>query len=801
MDDNWFKPFPTRTGDAQGGATERTMAAKVGESGFRTAIQNNHDGSVTMMRTRGGAAEYTTTPAPKKAVVVSCAGVMGPIQETDYSLRQWYSASDTDGLSTEQIAALALELTMTSTDGIFKFMRQPLKKMVGTIGVDAMGDPSTTPVTIWFARSATTMPVADPLVTGLKVTERAARTYYDAIPAHGKDPHSFGLHYAIQRVKKLSLKFSAANSCDSVMTFSKDVAGTPKTDFGNANGASAETGLANRTFYAGGGMKRLKLAVGDKLNQWDFQDKGWFLDYIGGDNAYSLARRSKILEITGSGIPVFGAPDLRPDCANLSKVQMFGQMWHGLATADGVKTPSRTLADGTTVVNEQTRKIYDFVTPPGGDTYFVKSPATLPTPVTPDSLLSIGAKFTNYALFSGKEKRYSCTASFELGAGKFIHFDENNTAHVLSLEAVGFSTGLGGGAEGNLAVITAITIKAYDWGKADAFNSSTKTQIFQQTVPVPITFEPSGIVNDGPGTHVVSASSTGRKAIIEIVEPYDAYTDTPTTDWIIEVSIPAEKTGITGALIWSKSVLSDESTGQASRIGTVTDRWYETFPLPNGNPNVIEKWYENGVIETVYLPRIYKRRMVAVAGYAANDTLFIIEGLHQETSGVRTTTARYYRLLRRTTIRPATDAPTPMPDPVWEFTDSAPSFMGYATRSWLAPTGPAYDWLHNVEPSTVYSNLPNTDSFTDNTKQYTCGNFPPTVITSQDRFSTLPMRVLKRVTNNIALLQVHNASVFIDTAFIYPGGYVATSNPAPMYATFDPVTEDISVGDTPRCFV
>lgn len=56
--------FPTRNSPAQGDASERTMAEKVDACGFRTVIRNNPDGSVTMLRTRGGALDYTTTPAP-----------------------------------------------------------------------------------------------------------------------------------------------------------------------------------------------------------------------------------------------------------------------------------------------------------------------------------------------------------------------------------------------------------------------------------------------------------------------------------------------------------------------------------------------------------------------------------------------------------------------------------------------------------------------------------------------------------------------------------------------------------------
>lgn len=53
----------TRDGVAQGGALERQMADNVVDvTGFRTSLRNNPDGTITMLRTRGGALDYTTSP-------------------------------------------------------------------------------------------------------------------------------------------------------------------------------------------------------------------------------------------------------------------------------------------------------------------------------------------------------------------------------------------------------------------------------------------------------------------------------------------------------------------------------------------------------------------------------------------------------------------------------------------------------------------------------------------------------------------------------------------------------------------
>lgn len=59
LDDD--KNLPTRHGSAIGGAAERQMLAKVGADSIRTVIRNNPDGSTTMLRTRNGFPEFTTT--------------------------------------------------------------------------------------------------------------------------------------------------------------------------------------------------------------------------------------------------------------------------------------------------------------------------------------------------------------------------------------------------------------------------------------------------------------------------------------------------------------------------------------------------------------------------------------------------------------------------------------------------------------------------------------------------------------------------------------------------------------------
>lgn len=66
FDDDWMKPvFPTRTGGAVGHSLENKMLGTVGgANAIRTRVQTLSDGSVVMLRTRGGFPEFTTISTP-----------------------------------------------------------------------------------------------------------------------------------------------------------------------------------------------------------------------------------------------------------------------------------------------------------------------------------------------------------------------------------------------------------------------------------------------------------------------------------------------------------------------------------------------------------------------------------------------------------------------------------------------------------------------------------------------------------------------------------------------------------------
>lgn len=71
--------FPTRQGNAPGKSMERKMQGS-GQGDFRTVIRDNPDGSTTMLRTRNGFPEFTTTGG----------GVTIRLIESDYLLREYW---------------------------------------------------------------------------------------------------------------------------------------------------------------------------------------------------------------------------------------------------------------------------------------------------------------------------------------------------------------------------------------------------------------------------------------------------------------------------------------------------------------------------------------------------------------------------------------------------------------------------------------------------------------------------------------------------------------------------------------
>ncbi len=104
-DEKFGTLFPTRDGVATGAASERKMLDAIGGAdSFRTRIQNNADGSTTMLRTKNGQPQFSTTApsiiVPETAVIEQLCAVKVPAYSSDYTLAfvdVAYVSMDKDG--------------------------------------------------------------------------------------------------------------------------------------------------------------------------------------------------------------------------------------------------------------------------------------------------------------------------------------------------------------------------------------------------------------------------------------------------------------------------------------------------------------------------------------------------------------------------------------------------------------------------------------------------------------------------------------------------------------------------------
>ena len=104
-DEKFGALFPTRDGVATGAASERKMLDAIGGAdSFRTRIQANADGSTTMLRTKNGQPQFSTTEpsisVPTRSTVEQLCAVKVPAYSSDYTLAfvdVAYVSMDKDG--------------------------------------------------------------------------------------------------------------------------------------------------------------------------------------------------------------------------------------------------------------------------------------------------------------------------------------------------------------------------------------------------------------------------------------------------------------------------------------------------------------------------------------------------------------------------------------------------------------------------------------------------------------------------------------------------------------------------------
>lgn len=398
--------LPTRTGAAQGKALENRMLSDAPAISTKLRTFDNGSGQTSvLMRTRAGMPEFITTVDQFVPQVDPC--VKGHFIEGPIENRVVFEPNEGDDSN----------VRVFSTDYLFSRITKLAKKIKGVVA----GKQFKFILTQDGVGKATGAPSKNaPVESGSRTYHPAVIAYEEAADAAGNgEPR--GLHFEIHRFKALKFKFSAKGK---VVTYTfANAAGTlPVPDaIGCMNKDADELGFdalyRNRNAVDTLQAVKLKSKRAGKI----------LLEFSGGvpeafppPEAGKEADRLKVVD------------DNDVEALDLSKVANYGQAWHGKLTNVGVHT----VVDG--VPSVVTPKGY--IPPTSGDVTYIRSPlavareATNP-PVTDPLLLEAGAKFNDYALLFGADKRYSTTAGWNIGENNFVHFDETGFARVLGIEA------------------------------------------------------------------------------------------------------------------------------------------------------------------------------------------------------------------------------------------------------------------------------------------------------------------------------------------------------------------------------
>ncbi len=829
-----------------------------GADGIRTRVKDNPDGGTTLLRTRGGMPEFKTVSVGSSQVCV-----LGPFTEMDYLSREWYPKAETELEKTQ--------FDIRTTDGIFLRHLRPLKTMKvrqGTPPAEGASD-RRKEMEFWFSRDNGVTPATAPVSTAdvkKAIWEYGPRTFYPSVPAQETGITKAGLHYAIKRIETLKLQFPTRQRVTYTFSrmFIEIVAPATHTC---TNQAAEEKTLKQRTYFAApetgdaDALEKVKLTVGSrKLVQIECANRGWFLDYIGGP---SLTRSSGLLEgvppttddtYLRYGLVEIGNESGSPEAVNLSKVDMFGVMWHGLAFADHILvTPDlpREPFDYTPA---------DYAASDDGSVHYVKSPADLPEPVTPAALDILGAKFLNYALFFGTDKRYSTTGPFALGASGFIHFDDAARPRWLKLEVEGylmeyppvvddvvicrdsFTVVLYDGGEPKVSMLSPTWVKIAEFPFTHEFKSEPDLPNGDPVDYSAIAFEFTTPVS----AHRVGARPDGRKAAIEITQTAGVYfpLQPRMVLHIVEVTLSGDLEDITAEKVWNahaeRSYPGYTYAGHSQGVSspnrtTIGDLLFKT---------TAEKYFTSGSL-AVY----HSVSQLAVAFYNTSGVLVLTEStmrmdqsFYHEVSDVWDETKNRLpnitsqgSLLREhlsyldLSLYPEPPDPVPTPD-----RDTVTGEV--LVQSVRAVTGAPYDYTYTLTDTGTRTGVYGEPTFTYSestyTKTYTCGDFeeilgPSTLRTidfdSDDEYRDVAVheRTLRfngfqaftnRTSNSTAKIRLHNETIptsyiwnlaedFPIVAVVSPTALSLIDAPEPIYATYHPVTGELSVGDTLRCFV
>lgn len=180
---NPWEQFQTREGRATGHANERTMLGIVGgQNTIRTQIRDNPDGGKTMLRTRGGFAEFTTTEPPAKEnpkpEIHYCAVIPVDVEATDGFLRDPGSPSGFSALVGET-AAVSAEMDITAENVSYKYNQRWVNNPLATSNRLHPGNRN------WFDGRAEEARATDSVVSWwcpFMTTEEMAYSWFERTP-------------------------------------------------------------------------------------------------------------------------------------------------------------------------------------------------------------------------------------------------------------------------------------------------------------------------------------------------------------------------------------------------------------------------------------------------------------------------------------------------------------------------------------------------------------------------------------------------------------------------------------------
>jgi len=740
--------LPTRTGPAQGKSFENRMLSTAVNISTKVRMFDGPDGKTSvLMRTRNGMPEFITTVEQQVQTFEPC--VKGHFVEGEIDDRVVYEPNEGDDSN----------VRVFSSDYLFSRITKLAKKIKGVVA----GKKFSFALTQHGEGTVSTAPKLTAPV------ESGSRTYHPAVIAYEEKADGEGtvtprgLHFEIHRFKDLKFKFSPQGK---VVTYTfANAAGTLPmvTNVGCMNKDAEELGF-DPLYRARNEVDRLtEVRLKSKKS-----DKQILLEFSGGvPEAFDPpavgeeANRLKVVD------------DDDNEALDLSKVANYGQAWHGKLTSAGVHT----VVDG--VPSVVTPKGY--IPPTGGDVTYIRSPLaavreeTNP-PVTDPLLLAAGAQFKDYALLFGANKRYSTTSDWNVGEDCFVHFDITGFARVFRISTSFNLTS---------ATYTLVYVKPLwdvspedDYEKGKVFQPLTVNVLRQGTTARHV------LIQNKDGSRVTSiryAPSTLSNAPFSSVEPLS----------VVEITVsPALQ--LSGTLKWVRPTNEEAIISRTLSTGVATVAYTELSP---GDP-----YFQNGYrFKATYTTVInnaesflYRRDYPCSVWYDTSGTLRIdwLRCEHGRSGGSTYSQGDSYVMGGTTNNSQST-----LLGGTWTGNWSGYVEMWIVHDQWLQSSTPITEslriWHKKDDASlTLLSSSIGTIAYGDPGGGWTMfiGSILPGVKSEL---------VFDSFTNCVANIEARIST--LTAKRLFSPGLVQAASPN-AYASYNPVTEELAVSDTPIAF-